>query len=63
VSDDSSAEALRMYGRLLGLRDADLEDEALIAETAGLIDKLAVAAQRDLGDAGPARLDPPADRG
>ena len=61
-NDTARAEALRAYGRLLGLSEADLEDPALIDEAVALTDALAVAAERDLGDAPPARLDVPADR-
>ena len=60
--DRPTAAALRAYGRLLGLSEQDLEDPVLIAETAALTDALAVAAERDLGDAPPAPLDLRADR-
>jgi hypothetical protein len=54
--NDETGEALRAYGRLLGLAPADLEDPELIEETAALTSALAAAAERDLGDAAPAPL-------
>jgi hypothetical protein len=62
LRNNEPADALRAYARLLGLSEADLEDPALIGETAALIDALAVAAERDLADAPLAPLDVHADR-
>lgn len=59
-NDNETGEALRAYGRLLGLPEADLEDPALIEETAALTRALAAAAERDLGAAAPALLFVPA---
>jgi len=61
-NDERTAEAVRAYGRLLGLPEAALDDPALITETAALTDALAAAAERDLGAAPPAPLDVCIDR-
>ena len=55
-NDNETGEALRAYGRLLGLPEVDLEDPVLIEETAALTSALSAAAERDLGASAPAPL-------
>lgn len=48
--NDDARDAILAYGALLGLNRDELDDPALIEETAALIAALRLAAERDLGE-------------
>ena len=59
MSAGEAHEALRAYGRLLGLAADALDDPTLAAEIAALLRSLRAAAERDLGEMPPLASVPP----